>query len=91
MDQMKIENLIDGMKDNLQSMISDFTHRIKLASEVLEAGNPDNILARGYSVVYNQDGKVVRDMSTLQTGDIISVKASRGTADAEIKSIREEH
>lgn len=91
MDQMKIENLIDGMKDNLQSMISDFTHRIKLAAEVLEAGNPDNILARGYSVVYNQDGKVVRDMSTLQTGDIISVKASRGTADAEIKSIREEH
>lgn len=91
MDQMKIENLIDGMKDNLQSMISDFTHRIKLAAEVLEAGNPDNILARGYSVVYDQDGKVVRDMSTLQTGDIISVKASRGTADAEIKSIREEH
>lgn len=91
MDQMKIENLIYGMKDNLQSMIADFTHRIKLAAEVLEAGNPDNILARGYSVVYNQDGKLVRDMSTLQTGDIISVKASRGTADAEIKSIREEH
>jgi exodeoxyribonuclease VII large subunit len=71
-------------------MLSDFTHRIKLAAEVLEAGNPDNILARGYSVVYDKDGKVVRDVSTLHTGDIISVKASRGTADAEIKSIREE-
>lgn len=90
MDQMKIDNLIDGMKDNIQSMLSDFTHRIKLAAEVLEAGNPDNILARGYSVVYDKDGKVVRDVSTLHTGDIISVKASRGTADAEIKSIREE-
>jgi exodeoxyribonuclease VII large subunit len=90
MDQMKIDNLIDGMKDNIQSMLSDFTHRIKLAAEVLEAGNPDNILARGYSVVYDKDGNVVRDVSTLHTGDIISVKASRGTADAEIKSIREE-
>jgi len=91
MDQMKIDNLMDSLKENLQTMISDFTHRIKLAGEILEAGNPDNILTRGYAVVYDKNGKIIRDVSTLNTGELISVKAAKGMINAEIKSVREEH
>lgn len=91
MDQMKVDNLMDSIKDSIQSMISDFNHRVILAGEVLEAGNPDNILTRGYAVVYDKNGKIIRDVSALNTGELISVKAAKGTIDAEIKSVREGH
>ena len=91
MDQMKVDNLRDSIKDSIQSMISDFNQRVILAGEVLEAGNPDNILTRGYAVVYDKNGKIIRDVSALNTGELISVKAAKGTIDAEIKSVREGH
>lgn len=90
MDQLKADKLIEGMKDNINSLISEYNHRIKIAGEILNAGNPDNILARGYSVVYDENGKIVRNISELDAGQMITVKASIGTAEAEIKSIREE-
>jgi len=90
MDQMKADKLIEGMKDDIHSLISEYNHRIKIAGEILDAGNPDNILARGYSVVYDDKGSVIRNISELTAGQMITVRASVGTAEAEIKSIREE-
>ena len=50
--------------------------------------NPDNVLARGYSIVQRPDGRVVHDAATLATGDALDLRFSKGTARARVESVK---
>jgi exodeoxyribonuclease VII large subunit len=50
--------------------------------------NPDNVLARGYSIVQRPDGRVVHDAATLATGDALDLRFSKGTARARVDSVK---
>lgn len=52
--------------------------------------NPDQVLARGYSLVQRADGSVVQDADTLQAGDILNVRFRRGRARATVASVSPE-
>jgi exodeoxyribonuclease VII large subunit len=49
--------------------------------------NPDAVLARGYSIVTDEQGEIVRDSEYLELSKKISVKFYRGRADATLTSI----
>ena len=48
--------------------------------------NPDAVLARGYSMVTDNDGRIVRDSSTLEPNDRIAVFFQTGRANATVTS-----
>jgi exodeoxyribonuclease VII large subunit len=54
----------------------------------LEHLNPQAVLERGYGIVRDAHGKVVRDAARLSPGDAISVSLARGEADARVESTR---
>jgi exodeoxyribonuclease VII large subunit len=56
----------------------------RLASQ-LEALSPLAILERGYALVFDGSGKLVKDASDLSAGDAISATVARGTFTATIK------
>ena len=53
-------------------------HRVELLEQRLEACNPERIYARGYSLL-TKNGQVVRSISKLSAGDIITTHLTDGT------------
>jgi exodeoxyribonuclease VII large subunit len=54
----------------------------------LSALSPVAILDRGYALVFDATGKLVRDSGQVTTGDEISVRLAKGALDAEVKKSR---
>ena len=54
-------------------------------ARLLNGLSPLTVLDRGYSLVLNAEGSLVRDAAALHAGDKVSIRLSRGTADAETR------
>lgn len=54
----------------------------------LEALDPARVLERGYAVVRDADGRVVRDARDLTPGHAIAVQLARGAVDAHVDRVR---
>jgi exodeoxyribonuclease VII large subunit len=63
-------------------------HRLNLArlASSLSHLNPEGVLARGYSIVQSESGKVVQDASVLNAGERIGIRFHRGQARATVES-----
>lgn len=59
--------------------------RIDQASGRLNALSPLNILERGYAIVFDAAGKVLKDAAQVAVGDEISARLARGTVVADVK------
>ena len=53
--------------------------RAEAASSRLEALNPLRVMARGYSIVHHQDGRVVSDPADVVENEVLNVRAARGS------------
>jgi exodeoxyribonuclease VII large subunit len=60
--------------------------RMDQASARLFALSPLSILERGYALVFDAAGNVVKDASLLSPGDTVSARVARGTLTATVKS-----
>lgn len=58
-------------------------HRLDMLQKSVQLASPDRILALGFSIT-QKDGRVVRDASTLQEGDVITTRFSQGSVEATI-------
>lgn len=68
-----------------------FTHRFDVTRQRtlhlaarLEGLNPDAVLARGYAIVRNESGVILRDSSSSQTGDPLEIQLARGRLKARV-------
>ena len=80
----------DDAKDSLISAMSEknasIRGRIELASAVLKAGSPVAVMERGFSIVTDSAGKVVRDAASVKRGDELRVKPLKGEIHATVES-----
>jgi exodeoxyribonuclease VII large subunit len=58
------------------------------ATAGLTALSPLNILERGYAIVFDTAGNLVKDASQLHAGDEISARVARGTILANVKGTK---
>lgn len=79
---MRFDSARDSLLRNLNDLIESKKHKIALCKADLNNCNPQVIFNRGYSMVCDESGKVVRDAATLKAGDKISIKPSHGKIDA---------
>ena len=84
MDHMRLDNTAQKMGEQLRTKIRDYRHRLDIIRESLEACNPDNILEKGYSVVTDEAGVIVKDAGALRENELVSIRAFTGTAQARI-------
>lgn len=63
----KLENL-------KEKLLSDKQVNVSHSAKMLEAYSFKNVLARGYSVVRDENGAVIQNPATLQAGEIISIE-----------------
>ncbi len=61
---------------------------IRLTSK-LEALNPMSVISRGYSAVFNDEGRLIRSVNSVDIGDRVSMNLSDGTVVAEVVDKKE--
>ena len=86
-EQMNADRIIESMADNLKHRIRSGRERIELLKALLDASDPKAILARGYSVVTDEAGRIVGRADDLTVGQNISIETGSGSARAEITGI----
>jgi exodeoxyribonuclease VII large subunit len=77
------EALINAMRE----MSAAFRGRIELASAVIEAGSPLAAMERGFSVVTDSNGKVIRNAANTRKGDKLLIRPLKGIIHAEVEEI----
>ena len=84
MDHMRIDSLMESMKDNMKQLVNDKRQRIELLKEVIEASDPKAILKKGYSVITDEKGNIIKDASSLEENQVINIEAAVGQARARV-------
>ena len=74
----------EALPQNLQDKIRDLRVRITQSRNILENASPQTIFDRGYSMVTDENGKVVRDAATIKKGDKLTITPAKGKIAAEV-------
>ena len=54
------------MRSALRSILTAAEHKMEKFNLVLEENNPENVLAKGYSIMQNPEGGVISSVSTVK-------------------------
>lgn len=73
------------MKDALQRTLDRYDNRLAAAQQHLQHLDPQQVLARGYSMVRDAQGRVIADSAVLNLGQPLQVTFARGRAKVEVK------
>ena len=87
-------DLISGLKNRMQitinSQLEKYREQIKSYKQNLSHLNPNEILSRGYSIVLNQNKKIINNASAVSVSDKIKIKFHEGNAEASITIINQD-
>ena len=77
----------EALPQNLQDKIRDLRVRIAQSRTVLENASPQTIFDRGYSMVTDDNGKVVRDAAAVKVDDKLFITPALGKITANVVQI----
>lgn len=85
--RMELDSLVSAMKDATDEKIKSKKTELENIIVRLSAQNPLNLLAKGFSVAKNADGKIIKSVKNVACGDKINVSLSDGTVKAIVESL----
>ena len=74
----------DNLYKNMQDKLKDLRTRIAQNVTILENASPQTIFNRGYSMVTDKNGQVIRDSSQVSAGDTIEIVPAKGKIKAKV-------
>ncbi|MCS4533052.1 exodeoxyribonuclease VII large subunit [Neisseria montereyensis] len=75
-----------ALKQNRQTLLDNRRQRLEKQAVLLEAVSPQHILERGFSVVKNSRGQVIRNAHVLKQGQKLHITFADGEADVRVTS-----
>ena len=89
----KPQNILDRQKEKLRTLHHDLTlsinHHYKISDTQLKAFNkelsilnPSNILNRGYSILFNKDGSIIKESTELSDNELFEAQIGKGRIEA---------
>ena len=74
-----------GLKDGILDKIKDYRTKLATYKTILENASPQTILNRGYSMVHDEKGTVIRDSSQVAEGQTLKITPSKGVIEVIVK------
>ena len=74
----------------ISSQLEKYQEQIKSYKQNLSHLNPNEILSRGYSIILNQNKKIINNATVMSVSDKIKIKFYEGNAEASITKINQE-
>ncbi len=87
---MRFDDAKELLLDSTTAKISETRNRIAFITQALESANPENILAKGYSMVYDKaSGKIIRSPQDTLPGTELEIYPAHGVICAQVTECRE--
>ena len=86
-DRLNADNIMSDAESRMRSMLTTLRHRTQLAGEAVESSSPRAIMDRGYSIVTDEDGKVVKNADALADRQLINIEAAKGKGDSQSRTM----
>jgi exodeoxyribonuclease VII large subunit len=86
--RFKLATLLGGIEGGVARQLGEASRRFELAGAGLGKLSPRAVLGRGYAIVRDAEGAVVRDASTRSPGDRLDVTVARGALECEVKEVK---
>ena len=80
----RFENAKINLFENIQNKIKDYRNIISNSKTILENASPQTILDRGYSMVIDKKGNVIRNENQVSAGDEIKITLAKGKLSASV-------
>lgn len=80
----RFSNAKDALYQNIQNKIKEIRQQIKNNVTILENASPQTILNRGYSMVKDENGKIITDANTLTSGQKLLITPAKGKISATV-------
>ena len=84
--QNNVRELKDKLNKNIINIIQNNTNRIDTLKIKLDLLNPDNVLDKGYSIIYKDD-KIIKDINNVKIDDNIKILVKNGNIEANVKGV----
>jgi exodeoxyribonuclease VII large subunit len=85
----QLESRTSSLASVFKTLLLQRRSRLELLAGQLDALSPLAILERGYALVFDSSGALIKDAAQVKTGDDISAKVAKGTLQARITSKQE--
>jgi len=79
-----IKNFLDRMTISMKSSLNNYQNKINLVKKNISLLNPNEILSRGYSIIFDKNQNIVNNASQILVNDKIEVKLHKGRLRANI-------
>ena len=84
----RFDNAKQGLSDGISDKIKDLRTRIATCRTVLENASPQTILNRGYSMVCDEKGTVIRDSAQITEGQYLKITPAKGVIKAQVTEVK---
>ena len=83
-----IQALTNRIQITMRLRLEKYQEQIKSYKQNLSHLNPNEILSRGYSIILNQNKRIINNASAMSVSDKIKIKFHEGNAEASITKIK---
>jgi exodeoxyribonuclease VII large subunit len=87
--RMRFETAYNSCSGLMDTQLEEARTRLGLAATSLDALSPLAVLHRGYAIVEDQSGNLLRDAQSASVGDSIHVRLAKGRLAARVEGIEE--
>lgn len=84
--EQKLDTLYDKLNIDITNIINMNIHKLDTIKIKVDLLNPNNILDKGYSIIY-KNGKIVKDINSIKVNDEINIKLKDGNIDSVVKGV----
>ncbi|MFN2493651.1 MAG: exodeoxyribonuclease VII large subunit [Pyrinomonadaceae bacterium] len=83
----RFDSAYSGCNASIERRMEEAAKRLGLAAASLDALSPLAVLQRGYAIAQRDDGRLLRDASSVSIGDRVKVRLSKGRIDARVEGV----
>ena len=73
-----------SLKMLIQASLSELQSKLITFKKVIKSIDPQNVLDRGYSLITNMEGNVIKDSTQISEGEEITAKLAKGSFEAKV-------
>lgn len=86
--RMRLDYAISSLKREICNLVEVKKTKVQMLSHKIEVLSPLSILGRGYGILTTKDGKILRSIKQVKTGDIIDITLADGNISACIEEVK---
>jgi len=80
----------EALRNAFRARLAEYGARVERLAAQLDALSPVKILDRGYALIFDSSGALVKDATRLTAGEQVSARVARGSFTAEVKTARKD-